>query len=152
MGRVLGVALVAALTFGSCGGSLSDTATVLLAEGRAGDQPWRLEGRRLDGKPCAFLVLVGGDRPPVGRCGVSRTPLRHVDPVSVPVGGRQLVFSPLTIDARRVRVDTVDGTIRIEPARTAAGFPARFFVADLDPGNGPATVRVFAERGRAVVT
>lgn len=147
------MALVAALPLGSCGGgSLADTATVPLAEGRAGDQAWRLEGRRLDGQPCTVLVLVGIDRPPVGRCGVRRTPLRHVDPVTLTVGGRQLVFSPLTTAARRVRVDTVDGTIRMEPARTAAGFPARFFVVDLDPGNGPQTVRVFAERGRAVVT
>jgi hypothetical protein len=141
------------LTIVSCaGGDRPDTSTVVLTEGQVGDQRWRLEGRRLDGEPCTSLVLVGVDRPPIDRCGVRRTTLRHLDPAAVNVGDRRLVFSALPPAARRVRIDTVDGTIRMEPARTAPGFPGRFFVLDLDQRDGLVAVRVFAERGRAVVT
>jgi hypothetical protein len=151
--RALAVALVGALAVVSCGGGdPADTPTVVLAEGQAGDQRWRLEGRRLRGEPCTFLVLVGVDRPPIDRCGVRRTPLRHLDPAAVNVGQRRLVFSPLPGAARRVRIDTVDETIRMEPARTAPGFPGRFFVVELGLQDGLVAVRVFAERGRAIVT
>jgi hypothetical protein len=148
----LAIVLAAGLGLvGGCGrGVPSDTAPVLLAEGQAGAQPWRLEGRRQQGEPCATLVLVGLGRPPVERCGMRRTKLRHLEPVSVTVGGRLLVFAPVPARARRVRLDLADGAIRIEPARTATGFPARFFVVELQR---PAeTVRVFAEGGRAIVS
>ena len=125
---------------------------MLVAEGRAGEQPWRLMGRRQGGRPCLSLVIVGPNREDAGRCGIRRTPLRHLDPVTVPVGSRLVVFSPLPSRARRVRVDTADGAIRLEPARAAAGFPDRFFVLDLDLENPPVAVRAFADGGRAVVT
>lgn len=124
---------------------------MLLAEGLVGDQPWRLEGRRLGGQPCLSLELVGLDRPPVRGCSVRRTPLRHLSPVTVPAGGRVLVFSAVEASARRVRLDGADGSIRIEPARQAPGFPARFFVVEVAAGEDPLTVRAFADGGRAVV-
>jgi hypothetical protein len=129
-----------------------DTEPVLLTTGQAGGQGWRLEGRRLKGELCVSLSLDGVDRPPAGRCGVRRTPLRHLDPVSITVGGRVLAFSAVPSRSVRVRLDTASGAIRIEPARLAAGFPARFFLVDLDPREAPVTVRVFADGGRAVVT
>ena len=150
--RVVSVSLALGLA-GACGGAEpADTAPVPVAEGMAGEQAWRLVGRRQGGQPCLSLVIVRANREEAGRCGVRRTPLRHLDPVTVPVGPRLVVFSPLSDRARRVRVDTADGAIRIEPARAAAGFPARFFVVDLDLENPPMAVRVFAEGGRAVVT
>jgi len=147
-----GVALVAGLALlGGCGQAKpADTSPVLLAEGRVGDQPWRLEGRRMGGEPCASLLLVGSDGPAADRCGIRSTPLRHLDPVNVSAGGRVLVFSPLPDGARRVRLDAPDGSIRLEPARTAPGFPARFFVVDLDPKESPKEVRAFAQDGRMV--
>jgi len=137
----------------SCGGSKPpDTNLVPLAEGKAGDQTWRLEGQRLGGQLCVSLVLPSIDRPPAGRCGIRRTPLRHLDPVTVMVGSRRVVFSPLPRPTQRVRIDGGDGAIRIEPARSAAGFPARFFVVDLDRNDNPMAVRAFGRGGRAVVT
>jgi hypothetical protein len=144
--------ILLAVTAAGCGSTPADTPTVLLAEGVAGDQAWRLEGRRALGKPCASLVLAGLDKPPIGRCGVERTELRHVDPVAVTVGDRLLVFSPLPAKARRVRFDSGDGTILVEPAGTAPGYPARFFIVDRDPSDPPLNVRAFGEGGRAVVT
>lgn len=148
--RTLGLLLAAALA--GCGDTPPDTPMVPLAEGQAGDQAWRLEGQRRLGQACASLILVGVDRPPVGRCGVRRTELRHLDPIAVTVGTRLLVFSPLPSKARRVRLDSGDGTIRVEPARTAPAYPARFFVVDRDPDDAPMHVRVFGEGGRAVVS
>lgn len=144
--------LVLASAAAGCGrGGPAGTAPVVLTEGRAGEQAWRLEGQRLGGDPCVSLLLLGQDRPRAGRCGVRRTALRHLDPVTATVEGRVLAFSPLPTSARRVRLDGADGSIRILPARRAAGFPARFFVADLTPGSEPTAVRVFAEHGRAVI-
>lgn len=144
------VLVLAALA--GCREAPADTPMVPLAEGRAGDQAWRLEGRRGLGKLCVSLVLVGVERPPAGRCGVTRTELRHLVPVIVTVSTRLLVFSPLPAKARRVRLDSGDGTIVVEPARSAPGFPGRFFILDRDLDDPPVTVRVFGEGGRAVVT
>jgi hypothetical protein len=149
---VTALGLGAQATLAGCGGAPADTATVLLTEGRAGSQPWRLEGRRAHGQPCVSLVLPGVDRPPEDRCGVMRNGLRQLEPDTVTVDGRLLVFSPLTGRARRVRLDELDGTIMVEPARQASGFPARFFLVDLEPAHKPLAVRVFGEGGRAVVT
>ena len=127
-----------------------DTPTVVLADGTAGDQLWRLEGRRLGGAPCVELVLPGVAEAPTGGCGTRRTTLRHLQPHRAIVGGRLLVFSPVAARARRVRLDSGAGSIPILPARVATGFPVRFFLADLDPGHDPLYVRVFADGGRAV--
>ena len=135
-----------------CRKTPADTPMVPLAEGRAGDQAWRLEGRRGLGQLCVSLVLVGVERPPAGRCGVTRNQLRHLVPVVVTVSTRLLVFSPLPGTARRVRLDSGDGTIRVEPAGSAPGFPARFFLAERDPDDRPIDVRAFGDGGRAVVT
>lgn len=97
------------------------------------------------------LVVEGRGGPPAERCGVVRTSLRTIEPATVTVGGRLLVFSPVEARARRVRLDHAGGAIRIVPARSAPGFPARFFLADLDPEDDPSAVRAFAEGGRAVV-
>lgn len=135
-----------------CRETPADTPLVPLAEGRAGDQAWRLEGRRGLGQLCVSLVLVGVERPPAGRCGVMRNQLRHLVPVVVTVSTRLLVFSPLPAEARRVRLDSGDGTIVVEPARSAPGFPGRFFVVDRDLDDPPFEVRAFGDGGRAVVT
>ncbi|MEO5680116.1 MAG: hypothetical protein ABIS47_10650 [Acidimicrobiales bacterium] len=135
-----------------CGaGAGADTAPVVLAEGVAGGQPWRLEGHRAGGQLCSSLVLVGVDEPPAGRCGLPRTSQRLLDPVTAAFAGRLVVFSALPARARRVRLDGADASLDVEPARAAPGFPGRFFVADLDPATAPVTVRLFAEGGRAVV-
>ncbi len=123
-----------------------------LADGAADGLAWRLEGRRFAGLPCVTLIHVGLDRPPFGGCGIQRTPLRHLEPVTVTIGSRLLVFSPLPERARRVRLDGADTSILVEPARQAPGFPGRFLLADLDRGQEPQTVRVFGDGGRAVVT
>jgi len=102
--------------------------------------------------PCTLLFLGGSDQATNARCGVRRTPLRHLDPVVLGVGTRLLVFSPLPAGARRVRVDGADGSIRVEPARVATGFPGRFFVVDLPTDSPPTQVQAFADGGRAVVT
>jgi hypothetical protein len=151
---VLLVALTLGLAAsGACGaGTPADAVPVLLSEGRSGQQAWRLEGRRTRGAPCVSLTLDGSPGPAVDWCGIRRTDLRHIEPAVAPVGDRLLVFSSLPARARRVRFDGSDGSIRIEPARTAPGFPARFFVIDVDPAQPPAAVRAFAEGGRAVVT
>lgn len=128
-----------------------DTPEVLLAEGQAGDRRWRLAGRRLAGEPCVSLVVAGEGEATTDRCGIRRTDLRHLVPLTSVVGGRLLVFSALEARARRVRLDHPDGTIRIEPAHSAAGFPARFFLVELDPADQPLTVRAFGDGGRAVV-
>jgi len=82
--------------------------------------------------------------------GTRHKPAQAVDVGIVDAGGRVLVFSPLPAGARRVRLDATDGSIRIEPARTAPGFPARFFVIDLDPAERPQDVRAFTQGGRMV--
>lgn len=128
-----------------------DTTPVVLTDGTAGGQRWRLEGRRLGGQPCVTLVVEGREVPAVERCGIRRTAPRTLEPAGVTVGGRLLVFSPLVARARRVRLDHADGALRIVPARSTPGFPARFFLADLDPADDPVAVAVFAQGGRAVV-
>lgn len=146
------VALALAFVAAGCGtDEPPDTAPVLLAEGRVGDRAWRLEGRRLGGEPCVSLVLDGGERPAPERCGIRRTQMRHLDPVFVPVGDRVLAYSPLVEKARRVRLDGVDRTIKVVPARQAPGFPARFFLTELGRGGELTTVRVFAKRGRSLI-
>lgn len=135
-----------------CGpGTRPDTALVVLAEGVAGGQTWRLDGRRAGGRLCSTLVLVGVDQTASERCGFPRTTDRLLSPVAVSLGGRLVVFSALPGRARRVRLDGADGSLDVEPARLAPGFPGRFFVADLDPAAGPVTVRLFADGGRSVV-
>ena len=151
-GWALAFAAALVLAGGCGGGTPPDTAPVPLAEGAAGGQPWRLDGRRLAGQLCVSLVLVGLDQPPVGRCGIERTSLRHLEPVTTTVGGRLLVFSALPERARRVRLDGSDTSIQVEPARQAPGFPGRFLLVDLDLRRPPVTVRVFGDGGRAVVT
>lgn len=144
--------LVAVLAGGCRPAGPPDTPTVVLADGRAGDQPWRLEGRRTAGRPCLFLLVPGTDQPVDSHCGIRAADLRHLSPNLAVVGGRLLAFSAVAARARRVRLDGADGSITIVPARPARGFPARFFVADLDPGHPPLVVRVFAGGGRAVPT
>lgn len=129
----------------------ADTPPVVLIEGTTGQQGWRLEGRRLGGDPCVSLALAGQDRPAAQGCGIRRTEQRHLDPIVASVGERVLVFSPLPARARRVRFDSADGTIRMLPADRAAGFPARFFLTDMAPGDEPSAVRVFADHGRSVI-
>jgi len=148
---IIGAGLVLAA---GCGGGASqpDTGRVLLAEGRVGDESWRLEGRREGGQLCTSLVLAGLPEPAVDRCGLRRTPLRHLDAPAIAVGGRLLVFSALPAKARRVRIDGGDGSLHVQPAAVADGFPGLFFVVDLDPVTDPVTVRVFADGGRAIVT
>lgn len=145
--------LVTVTMAAACGrSSAPDTPPVTLTEGRVGDEAWRLEGRRLDGRPCASLFLVGADKPAASRCGIERDDVRHLKPVLAIFASRLFVFSAVPARARRVRVDGPDGSIRIEPAREAAGFPARFFVIDVDPADRPSDVLVFGDGGRAVVT
>ncbi len=149
--EALALALAAFLGAGCGAGRPADTPIVFLADGRAGRQPWRLEGQRRGGKPCVSLFVEGLDRPVSARCGIQRTPLRHLDPVTVTVASRLLVFSALEAQARRVRLDQPNGSIRMEPARSAPGFPSRFFLVDLDPDDPPLAVRAFGDGGRAVV-
>jgi len=144
--------LVLAIVAGCGGSEVPDTAPAPLAEGRAAGVPWRLEGRRHAGQPCISLLFAGAAQSTPERCGIRRTSLRHLEPITARVGDRLLVFSPLAGGARRVRLDAADGSIRLEPARQEPGFPGRFFVADLDPGLAPVVVRAFAGGGRAVVT
>ena len=129
-----------------------DTPTTTLAEGRVGERPWRLDGRRADGQLCTALVLEGIPDPIAPRCGLRRTALRHLEPAVVEVEGRLLVFSALPERARRVRADLVDGSLRVTPAQAAPGFPGRYFVLELDPDERPFAVRVFGDGGRAIVT
>lgn len=145
------LAAVAAAAAGCGEAAPPDTAAVLLSDVRLGGDPWRLEGRRLGGRLCAELWTASLPTPVTGRCGLERTPLRHLDPVTVTVGGRLVLFSALPSAARRVRIDGADGSLHIEPARTAAGFPGRWFLISFDPAVEPVTVRIFADGGRAVV-
>lgn len=148
-----GTVVLASVLLVGCGGAVepADTPPVLLAEGRVGQQPWRLDGRRTDGRLCTSLVVGDGDEPTDSRCGLRRTPLRHLDAPSIAVDGRLLVVSALPERARRVRIDGADGSLLVEEARDAPGFPGRFFVADLDQAAEPVTVRIFAGGGRPVI-
>lgn len=149
---ILALAVVlAGLGAGYGPGDPADTAVVILTEGRTGEQAWRLEGQRRGGDACVSLVLAGQDRPAADRCGMRRTTERRLDPAIAAVDERLLVFSPVASRARRVRLDGADGSIRILPARRAPGFPARFFVADVEPRSQPIAVRVFAEHGRSII-
>ena len=155
-GRAQAIAAAAALgaaALAGCGGATPpDTVPVLLTEGTTGGEAWRLEGWRAEGQPCVALVAQDADRPMAERCGIWRTPQRHLNPVVAGLGDRILVFSALAADARRVRLDGNDGSIRVETAQSAAGFADRFFVVDLAVDNRPVAVRVFGDGGRAVVT
>ena len=146
---------LAALTVAAgCGGGApaADTPPVLLAEGFIGGQAWRLDGRREGGRLCTSLVLADAEEPADSRCGLRRTPLRHLDAPAIFVEDRLLVFSALPQQARRVRIDGADGSLHVEEGRDAAGFPGRFFVADVDASAYPVTIRVFGDGGRAIVT
>ncbi len=145
-------ASVAGLAVTGCGSATPpDTATVLLTDVRVDDGAWRLEGRRRDGQLCATLRVDSLTEPVAARCGLVRTELRHLEPVTVALGGEVVLFSALPSAARRVRIDGADGSLHIVPADTAPGFPGRFFSAVLDPATSPQTVRIFADGGRAVV-
>ena len=128
-----------------------DTPTVVLTDVPIGGDVGRLEGRRGDGQLCAALRVDSLIEPVAARCGLVRTVLRHLEPVTADVGDKVVLFSPLPSAARRVRIDGADGSLHIVPARIAPGFPGRFFSAVLDPAMTPATVRIFADGGRAVI-
>ena len=154
--RIVPRAGLAALSVAAgCGGGDGpppDTPPVLLAEGSSGGQAWRLGGRREGGRLCTSLALAGSEEPADSRCGLRRTPLRHLDAPVIFVEDRLLVFSALPQQARRVRLDGADGSLHVEEGRDAAGFPGRFFVAEIDGSAYPVTVRVFGDGGRAIVT
>lgn len=135
-----------------CGSSTpSDTPTVVLADVPVEGDVWRLEGRRGGGQLCAALRVDSLTEPVAARCGLVRTEMRHLEPVTAGVGGKVVLFSALPSAARRVRIDGGDGSLQVFPARTAPGFPGRFFVAVLDSATTQQTVRIFAEGGRAVI-
>jgi hypothetical protein len=142
----------AGLAVTGCGSATPpDTPTVVLADVRVPGDAWLLEGRRRDGQLCAALRIDSLTEPIAARCGVVRTELRHLEPVTAGIGDEVVLFSALPSAARRVRIDGADGSLHIVPASTAPGFPGRFFSAVLDPATSPQTVRIFADRGRAVI-
>ena len=49
-------------------------------------------------------------------------------------------------------LDSGDGSLHVQPAAAAPGFPGRSFVVDLDQATIPVEVRVFGDGGRAIVT
>jgi len=145
-------ASAAALAIYGCGSATPpDTATVVLADVRVPGDAWLLEGQRRDGQLCAALRIDSLTEPIAAQCGLVRTELRHLEPVTAGVGDKVVLFSPLPSAARRARIDGADGSLHIVVAGTAPGFPSRFFSAVLDPAITPATVRIFAEGGRAVI-
>ncbi len=145
-------ASVAGLAITGCGSATPpDTTTVALTDVPVDDGAWRLEGRRRDGQLCATLRIDSLTEPVAARCGLVRTELRHLEPVTAGIGDKVVLFSPLPSAARRVRIDGADGSLHIVVAGTAPGFPGRFFSAVLDPAITPATVRIFADGGRAVI-
>ena len=152
--QVARVGLAGVLLGAGCGSGAAppDTRRVVLAEGRAGELAWRLEGQRTGGQLCTALVLVGLERPADSRCGLRRTVLRHLDAAAIAVGGRLLVLSAFPSRARRVRIDGGDGSLHVQAAEAAPGFPGRYFVVDLDQATIPVEVRVFGDGGRAIVT
>lgn len=95
--------------------------------------------------------MAGGlDAPVAERCGLVRNALRHLEPVSLVFNGRLVLFSALPSTAQRVRIDGASGSLHIQPARQAPGYPGRFFIVDLDPTEAPVTVRIFGRGGRAI--
>lgn len=135
-----------------CGSSTPpDTPTVVLADVPVEGDVLRLEGRRGDGQLCAALRVDSLTEPVAARCGLVRTALRHLEPVTTGVGDKVVLFSALPSAARRVRIDGGDGSVQVVSARSAPGFPGRFFVAVLDSATTPQTVRIFADGGRAVI-
>jgi hypothetical protein len=138
-------ALLAGLAvLASCGSARPpDTAPVPLAQGTG----YSVVGQRLGGRRCAALV-VEGQTAPLQRCGHPLRKDRRWDVGDVVVGQVQVVYAPMPPAAVRVRLDTSDGFLREVEARSAPGFPGRFFVLELPPDLAIRDVRAFAAGGR----
>jgi hypothetical protein len=136
------------LTACASGAVGADTPTVLLD--RAGPNGvWELTGQRRGGRLCA--TLRAGEDVIGERCGSEMTDTRTWEVTTVAYGERVIAFAPLPSAALHVRIDGVDDSLHVVDARTAAGYPGRFFLDDVDSRASPQVVRVFAAHGRALV-
>jgi hypothetical protein len=145
---VLGVLVVASCTGGSDAADRADTRPVRLGSAGPGGA-WEVVGSRRGGVLCT--TLRSGDRVQGERCGAEATDRKTWEVLTVGYASRVVVIAPLPSSAVHVRLDGVDGSIVVVDARTAAGFPGRFLLTEVESSATPAAVRVFGRNGRAVV-
>jgi hypothetical protein len=132
---------------GSGAGHPADTPPVRLGNaGPAG--AWEVVGSRRGGVLCTTVLsggVVQGER-----CGIEATEQKTWEVLTIGYTTRVIVTAPLPTSAVHIRLDGVDGSIVVLDAQTAAGFPGRFLLTEVDSSATPAAARVFGRHGRAL--